>query len=252
MNLAIRRTVGLTWANTLLLIRNRTTLGYALVLPLLPMGLLFTAQRGDTDRGMVVVTACLLMALLFPVYYNFLSVLVTRRDELVLKRLRTGETRDPELLLSMALPGVAVTFVVSMVLLGAGMYLGLPVPANPALYLLLVLGGCGVFAALAVWTAAWTQNAEAAQITSMPVIVLATAGMMKQAFPPDWQRFVDLTPGAALLNLVRTSWHGQGPHGPVDFVTSWSAAGRPLLALLGWVVLAAWLAKRSLRWEPRS
>ena len=39
----------------------------------------------------------LLMALMFPVYYNLLSMFVTRRDELVLKRLRTGEVRDLEL-----------------------------------------------------------------------------------------------------------------------------------------------------------
>jgi ABC-2 type transport system permease protein len=252
MNLAIRRTAGLTWANALLLVRNRTTLGYALIVPLLPMGFLFTAERVDIDRGMITATACLLMALLFPVYYNLLSVLVTRRDELVLKRLRTGETRDHELLLSMVIPGVAVTLAVSAVLLAVGMSLGLPVPANPVLFVLVVLAGCAVFAALAVWTAAWTQNAEAAQITSMPVIALTTVGMMKQAFPRDWHQLVDLTPGAALLNLVRTSWSGQGPHGPVDFVTSWSAAGRPLLALAAWMALAAWLAKRSLRWEPRT
>ena len=45
------------------------------------------------------------MALLFPGYYNLLSMFVTRRDELVLKRLRTGEVRDLELVTSMALPG---------------------------------------------------------------------------------------------------------------------------------------------------
>ena len=46
-----------------------------------------------------------LVIALFPVYYNVLSQFVSRRDELVLKRMRTGETRDAELLVSIALPG---------------------------------------------------------------------------------------------------------------------------------------------------
>ena len=48
-----------------------------------------------------------LVIALFPVYYNVLSQFVNRRDELVLKRMRTGETRDAELLVSIALPGGA-------------------------------------------------------------------------------------------------------------------------------------------------
>ena len=74
--------------------RNRLTLFYAVVLPLLPLGLLFLGERGDVDAGVANVSTVLLMALMFPVYYNLLSMFVTRRDELVLKRLRTGEVRD--------------------------------------------------------------------------------------------------------------------------------------------------------------
>ena len=72
------------------------------------------------------------MAALFPVYYNVLSQFVTRRDELVLKRLRTGETSDAELLASIALPGAALA-------LGrrccwsvpVAVALGEPLPLNP-------------------------------------------------------------------------------------------------------------------------
>ena len=55
-----------------------------------------------------------MVAWLLPVYYNILSIIVTRRDELVLKRLRTGEARDGELLLSMCLPGIAISLVVAV------------------------------------------------------------------------------------------------------------------------------------------
>ena len=57
---------------------------------------------------------------------------------------------------------------------------GLPLPVNPLLVLVGVLLACATFAALAVWTAAWTRNAEAAQMTSMPVIVLAMIGLMSR------------------------------------------------------------------------
>ena len=54
-----------------------------------------------------------LVASLFPVYYNVLAQFVSRRDELVLKRMRTGETRDGELLASIALPGAISALVLS-------------------------------------------------------------------------------------------------------------------------------------------
>ncbi len=148
------------------MLRNNLTMTYALILPLLPMALLFTGERGDVEIGMIAVGSALMLVLLFSVYYNLLSGMVTRRDELVLKRLRTGETRDSELLLSMALPGVTVTLVLSVVLIGLGAALGLPLPLNPLLFAATVLVACAAFASLAIWTAAWTRNAEAAQMTS--------------------------------------------------------------------------------------
>ena len=176
-------------------------------MPLLPMALLFTGERGDVEIGMIAVGSALMLVLLFSVYYNLLSGMVTRRDELVLKRLRTGETRDSELLLSMALPGVTVTLVLSVVLIGLGAALGLPLPLNPLLFAATVLVASAAFASLAIWTAAWTRNAEAAQMTSMPIILLTIVGA--QPFPDSWSRFVDLTPGSSAgradaTHLVRT------------------------------------------------
>ena len=231
------------------MLRNNLTMAYALVMPLLPMALLFTGERGDVEIGMIAVGSALMLALLFSVYYNLLSSMVTRRDELVLKRLRTGETRDSELLLSMALPGVTVTLVLSVVLIGLGAALGLPLPLNPLLFAATVLVACAAFASLAIWTAAWTRNAEAAQMTSVPIILLTVVG--SQQFPDSWSRFVDLTPGAALDGLMRLTWFGRDGDATVDLSASWAAAGPPLLVLALWTGLGAWLAHRSMRWEPR-
>ena len=246
---AVRRTTGLARANALLMLRNNLTMVYALVLPLLPMALLLTGERGDVEIGMIAVGSALMLALLFSVYYNLLSSMVTRRDELVLKRLRTGETRDSELLLSMALPGVTVTLAVSVLLIGLGVALGLPLPLNPLLFAVTVLVASAAFASLAIWTAAWTRNAEAAQMTSVPIILVTVVG--SQPLHDSWSRFVDLTPGAALDRLLRLTWFGRDSDATVDLSASWVASGPPLLVLAVWTGLGMWLARRSMRWEPR-
>ena len=126
--------------------RNRLTLFYAVAMPVLPLGLLFLGERGDVTSAVATLSTVLLMALMFPVYYNLLSMFVTRRDELVLKRLRTGEVRDLELVTSMALPGIAITVLVTVLAVPVVMSTGLPFPLNPVLLLVGVLVACVCFA----------------------------------------------------------------------------------------------------------
>ena len=40
-----------------------------------------------------------------------------------------------------------------------------------------------MFTAFAYWTAAWTQSAEAAQLTSLPIILIVSAGPLLTAIP---------------------------------------------------------------------
>ena len=186
--------------------------------------------------------------MLFPVYYNLLSQFVTRRDELVLKRLRTGETRDLELLGAMALPGVVIALVVAAVAVPVAMALGQPWPLNIAVYAVTVALACALFVSFAFWTAAWTRNAEAAQLTSMPVILLAVVGQMSAAMPEEVQRWVDLTPGAAMMDLVRVAWFGFGDGGTertLDFAEHLGGR-RPAAAGAGRLDRAGGLAGRAL------
>ncbi|MCD4523817.1 ABC transporter permease [Nocardioides sp. cx-173] len=247
-----RRVVGLARANALLMTRNRLTLFYGVVLPLLPLLLLLAGERGDTAVGGNAVTTTLLMALLFPVYYNVLSLVVSRRDELVLKRLRTGETRDGELVTALSLPGVVICLVVSLLTVVAGLAAGLPWPTNLPLYLVAVLVCAVLFVAFAFWTAAWTRTAEAAQMTSLPVITLALLGTITPALPQRYAEIVERTPAGALEQLVRLSWFGEDDARTVGSLDTWVAAGEPVLVLLAWTAGAVWLAGRSLRWEPRT
>lgn len=256
---SVRRTTLLGRTNWTLMLRNRTTLLYAFLMPVLPLVLLVVGTRGGQDANIDpsagVLSSVLLLALVFPAYYNVLSMFVTRRDELVLKRLRTGEIRDRELLVSMTLPGAAVTLAVMVLAVGVAAALGLPLPGNPLLLLVAVLLAIATFAAFAFWTAAWTATAESAQLTSGPVIALAMVGLVGPALPASWSRYVELTPGAAVDLLVRLGWFGQDGPGATTgqgFVDTWVAAGEPLLVLVAWTALAVALARRSLRWEPRA
>ena len=251
-----RRITGLARTNALLQVRNRLTLAYAVLTPLLPLGLLFLGDRGDIDGSSSALAASLLMALLFPIYYNLLSMFVTRRDELVLKRLRTGEVRDVELVLSMALPGVVVVLVVTVLTVVTALAIGLPFPLNPVLLLITVLLASAAFTALALWTASWTRTAEAAQMTSAPVLVIASLGLFGPIFPEAAQRWLSLLPGAAVNDLLRLSWFGRTPElgsaTRYDFWQTWVESASPLLVLVGWTVAAVWLAWRGMQWEPRS
>ncbi|MET0862798.1 MAG: ABC transporter permease, partial [Nakamurella sp.] len=128
---SVRRTAGLTRWNTVLLSRNRLALFYAAVLPLLPLGLLFFGERGSPFVGLFAIITTFLTISLFPVYYNVLSQFVSRRDELVLKRMRTGESRDAELLASIALPGAAISLVITAIAIRFDAPRGQPHPLNP-------------------------------------------------------------------------------------------------------------------------
>lgn len=253
---ATRRVTRLARTNATLVMRNWLTLSYALVMPLLPLGMLFFGPQGDVDAGSNIVATGLLMALMFPVYYNLLSMFVSRRDELVLKRLRTGEVRDAELVLSMALPGAAVMLVVSLLAIGVAVANGLPFPVNPLLLLVVVLLSTATFSALALWTASWTRTAEAAQMTSMPVVVLAMVGVLKPTFPESAHAWVALLPSSAVNDLMRVTWFGRpselGTAERFDFLATWSEAVPALGVLAAWTLLSIWLARRSMQWEPRS
>lgn len=252
--LSVPRTARLARWNAVLMTRNRLALTYGVVVPLLPLLLLLSGDRGDAGGGAAAITTTVLMAVLFPVFYNVLSQFVTRRDELVLKRMRTGEARDLELLVALALPGAAITVAVSLLAVPLAVALGQDAPLNPLLYVVGVLVSVLMFAALAFWTAAWTRNAEAAQMTSLPVILLALGGQLSIALPESAQRWADLTPGAALTDLVRSTWFGlpgSGTTPTLDLGATWAEAAGPIAVLLAWTVVAVVVAARSLQWEPR-
>ncbi len=59
-----------------------------------------------------------------------------------------------------------------------------------------------------------------------------------------------------MSDLVRTGWFGLDGPGATDttltFADTWSHAAGPLLVMAAWTLIAVTLARRSLRWEPRT
>ncbi|MGC0366690.1 ABC-2 type transport system permease protein [Rhodococcus sp. 27YEA15] len=249
-----------------LLGRNRLLLFNAVVFPLLfPIGMLAISRGGGELSDKAVGTALEVFAmflLVFVVFYNLLSVYSTRRDELVLKRLRTGECSDAEILAGPAVPSWILTGLLTVVVGIAVMVFGGTAPVNAILVLIALIGGAAMFTLLALITSAITRNAEAAQITCMPVLGLAIVGMsnIRDILPDAIARVVEFTPLAAVIDLVNLGWLGRttsevvagATDAPAGFVDTFTAAGQPLLVILAWIVGCVLIANVHFRWEPRS
>lgn len=249
----------LSRAEFTLLGRNRVLLFNAVVMPLIfPIVLLIIGVRsgGLEDAG---VSAALeifaLFLLVFLVYYNLLSVYATRRDELVLKRLRTGESTDGQILLGPAVPSLVLTLILSAIVGGAIVILGGSAPVNVLLVALALVGGAALFAALALITSAFTRNAEAAQITSLPIILLAMLGssFLRDVVPESFADVVALTPMAAVTDLLNLGWFGTLSPGEasVGFASTFADAAQPAL-VVAWIAGSLLIARTHFRWEPRS
>jgi ABC-2 type transport system permease protein len=243
MTLSLRRIARLSRWNVVLLSRNRLTLFYAAVLPLLPLALLLSGERGSETGGANAIGTVFLATVLFPVYYNVLSQFVNRRDELVLKRMRTGETRDGELVASIALPASSSRSSSgrsrSRSLRRSGSAAGQPGALRGAL----------VVAAGHVHRAGLLDRGVDAQRrvrpADQPADHPARRGGPLTASIPDMsdglRSILERTPGAAMAELVRSGGSGSTDRRRRDDAVvreSWSQAGRPLLVIAGWTALA--------------
>lgn len=235
-----RRIRALGRAELTLLLRNRTALFGAVVLPL---GLVGGVAGALPDRR-VLISSTLGFVLLAAVYYNLVTAYVARREELVLKRLRIGELADGEILAGVAAPSIAIALGQSVLALVAGAVLfRLPVPSIPLL-LLGLLGGVVVFVLLAAVSAAFTRTTELAQVTTLPVMFGCFIGsgllLPVGAVPDSVAPYLRALPLSPVLELITLSWTG-----------GVRAAVTPALIMLAWVVAGAFAARRWFRWEPR-
>ncbi|MFD7706859.1 ABC transporter permease [Streptomyces sp. NPDC059785] len=250
---AARRMGALARAELTLLGRAKATLFAALIVPLvLPFSLRSTVDQMDLDgtglsAGLVLLPSAIAFSLLFAVYSALVSVYAARREELVLKRLRTGELRDGEILAGAALPSVAIGLVQSLALVAAFIVLlDVGAPDAPHLALLGLLLGLVLCPALAAITANVSKSVEGAQVAAMPLILISLLGSGAiaplEVMPDRLASVCELLPLTPVITLVRGGWTGQ--------LSAHEILGA-LATAVAWTVVAVFAVRRWFRWEPR-
>lgn len=251
---ARRRMRSLARAELTLLLRNRTALFSALLMPALMIGFMVSMTdliaEGESSLPVsaVIGTGAVGMVLLVAVYTTLIPAYVSRREERVLKRLRTGEATDPEILAGTALPAVTVALAQIVLLLAVGSRLpSLSLPSRPDLLVAGIALGTVLMVLAAIATAAVTRTAESAQLTAMPLFLLAmfTSGMMMplDILPEQLAtvcRFLPMTPA---IDLIRAGWLGETAGG--------GGTVQALAVGLAWTVAAWYAVQRYFRWDPR-
>ena len=257
-----RRIAALSRAEGVLLRRNRIALLTALALPVALVFALKAAPAvidagGPGGAGAMLLTGLTAFALLLAVYCNLVTALVARREELVLKRLRTGESTDAEILAGTAAPAIAIAWAqIAAATVAAVAVFGVAPPANAVLMLVALILGTAVFALLAAVSSAATRTVEMAQVTTLPVLTIpfAFSGLLfPLALLPEPLRWLaqalPLTPVVTLMRLGLTGTAAGGHH--LGVAAAFAAAAIPVLVLAAWIAAGTWAARRWFRWEPR-
>ncbi|MDK8762001.1 ABC transporter permease [Corynebacterium pseudodiphtheriticum] len=242
-------------------LRNKTLLFMAIVFPI-GVGLLMLIMGGDGQPANTQVRAAIsmevffLITLMFVQFYSVLSMTTTRRDERVLKRLRTGEARSAEILASLATPGAIMSLLLTVLMSGILIFYTGSIPRTGILLLLAMVLGIVISTGLALLTSSITANAEAAQMTSLPIMVLAMLSQspLRSALPDQIQNPLARTPFALLGDLTFIEWTGQpltSDAAPTDgeLTTTLATAMNPLALMLVWSIALMWAAFRYMKWE---
>ncbi|KQO02824.1 hypothetical protein ASF21_00175 [Arthrobacter sp. Leaf234] len=242
---AAQRVLAIALMELRIIVRNKTVLTGAVIMPVgMAVYLYFIGadQLAEPSGAAVLGGLTLMLVALLGVYLTATTTLATRRQELFLKRLRSGESSDTVIWLGMLTP-IVVLVAAQLAVITAGFGIaGVEAPAQPLVVLGAVLGFLALCATAGMLTSIYTPSAAAAQITTLPFIAAVVGSFFWTAFDDGFEFASRLTPGGALQNLLMTGW-GVEPLGA-------STAGAAVV-LLAWTVLPYQVAARRFRWEKR-
>lgn len=252
----VRRFAALVRAETRILLRNKTAMFGAMTMPPV-MAFAFAGISKDANLGGLLVTMLLGMGLLFVVYYTLVTSLVAHREQLVLKRLRTGEATTGEILLAPAVPlwGLLVMETLMALILAVtalDLHVAQPLALIPAIVL-----GASAWTGLAIWSATFTRTVESAQLTTMPALLVTLLfsgfSIPLDILPETAERLAHWLPLTPVVDLTRLAFTGVNTAGTVVTGTDVVLAAASMsLVLLAWTALSLWEGVNRFRWEPRS
>ncbi|MBU2665792.1 ABC transporter permease [Actinoplanes bogorensis] len=233
--------------------RIRSNYVFVLVIPLLLLlGMRFVQEQMDLaahglSAGPVMVATAAGILLIFSLYSSVTGLYVARREELVLKRLRTGEVADPVILaggaslyVAIAVAQIVVVTAVLSVMFGVA-------PRQAPAALLGLVTGVVLMTAMAAATAALCRTVESVMVATLPAIfvlpMIAGIYIPREVLPDNLGDILAYAPLSGTIDLVRSGWTAE--LGLAGIVTR-------VLVDLVWAGLFAWVAAKRFRWEPRT
>lgn len=237
--------------------RNWTATAMSVVTPLMIAILLVSEYGGQTVPGVRRVVSITTLIMVFLVHHHLTTVYASRRQELVLKRLRAGLASDRTILLGTASSTVAIFLAQFVVLAGyAILALDLPMPKNPLVMAVALLIGSAILAAFSAALSAITRSSEAAMLTTLPslVIFLATPGALLPlgALPESLERILWFLPMGPFTEIMRVGWLARTDEGQaLSFAGTLVETLPSFGVLLVWLAVSLFTAVRYFRWEPR-
>lgn len=226
-----------------MIFRNRSALTNAVLMPLgVAAFLVFSAGQGDREAAEFLLTGQIAGLLMFAPLVNLAGFYTSRREELVLKRLLGGPASATAILGGSA-AGATVVYLLQALAVGVALaVMGFGLPGNPLLVLIAALGGAALFALLSMVISGLSSSGELAQLATVPVmlvcLVLSPVIVPAGVFPDRLQQISEYVPLTPITDLVRAGYGA-------DF--EWASLG----VLAAWVAVAAVLARRFFRWDPR-
>ncbi|MBU8762812.1 ABC transporter permease [Micrococcus luteus] len=224
------------------LVRNRLVAASSLFIPLAFSAVLIFNRE---NFGGTPVTAALILVTVTAMgtYITATTTLASRRQNLFLKRLRSTSAKDASILSGLVLPIALVNLVQAGVIVAILSVVGTPpvgVVAVVAAVVVLEL----MFVGAAIATAGLTNSPDHAQVTTLPLFVVALGASMWVGLTgtEELAGVKRLLLGGAVTELIIEGWSGMALHEAVSL----------LLPSLAFVVAAFAMAKSTFRWEPRT
>ncbi|MFD7340226.1 ABC transporter permease [Streptomyces violascens] len=204
------------------------------------------AEHGLRSGPLMVSTATGIL-LIFSLYSSVTGLYVARREELVLKRLRTGEASDPVILAGGASMYVMICLVQVLVVAAVLSAMFDTAPRQPLSVALALITGIALMTAMAAATAALCRTVESVLVATLPAIfilpMISGIYIPREVLPSPWGDALLYAPLSPTIDLMRSGWNAE--------LSTADSLARAVLAV-AWTMLFAWIAVRRFRWEPRT